>query len=323
MNEACAPELKRESTRRAALFEIPIVDPHQHFWDLDANYLPWLRDEPPIPFRYGDYSAIRRNYFPADYLHDASDFQIEATVFIETEWDRRDPVAEMRWVSELRTRTGLPTVAVCHVPLHESRAEDLLAQQASFEFVRGVRHKPRAAPAPNQVESGAPASMSDPVWRRGYALLERHHLSFDLQTPWWHLGEAAQLNRDFPATRIILNHAGLPADRSPEGLDAWRRAMFEFAAAPNVAVKISGLGERDRMWEISRNRDIILQTIEIFGEDRCMFASNFPVDRLVGDFNSIFSGFENATRELGNRAQAKLFRENARRIYRIDAQGET
>jgi predicted TIM-barrel fold metal-dependent hydrolase len=282
-----------------------------------------LRDEPQIPFRYGDYGAIRRNYCPADYLRDASGFRIEATVFIETEWDRRNPVAEMRWVSELRQRTGLPSVTVCHVPLHESRAEELLAQQAAFDFVRGVRHKPHAASAPNQVESGTPASMSDPAWRRGYAFLERHHLSFDLQTPWWHLGEAAQLNHDFPATRIILNHTGLPADRSPEGLDAWRRAMRQFAAAPNVAVKISGLGERDRAWEISRNREIILQTIEIFGEDRCMFASNFPVDGLVGDFNTIYSGFVEVTKALGARAQTKLFRENARRIYRIDAQGGT
>ena len=303
-----------------ALFEIPIVDPHQHFWDLDANYLPWLRDEPQIPFRYGDYSAIKRNYLPADYLRDASAFKIEATVFIETEWDRRDPVAEMCWVSDLRTRTGFPTVAVCHVPLHESRAEELLAQQAGFEFVRGARHKPHAAPSPNRIESGAPASMSNPAWRRGYALLERHSLSFDLQTSWWHLAEATQLNHDFPATRIILNHTGLPADRSPEGLNGWRRAMREFAAAPNVAVKISGLGERDRAWEIARNREIILETIETFGEDRCMFASNFPVDRLVGEFNRIFSGFVEVTRELGAAVQAKLFQENARRIYRIDAQ---
>jgi predicted TIM-barrel fold metal-dependent hydrolase len=285
-----------------------------------------LCDEPQIPFRYGDYAAIRRNYLPTDYLRDANGFQIEATVFIETEWDRREPVAEMRWVSELRQRTGLPSVAVCHVPLHESRAEELLAQQGAFDFVRGVRHKPRAAPAPDQVESGAPASMSDPVWRRGYAMLERHGFSFDLQTPWWHLKDAAQLNRDFPNTRIILNHTGLPADRSVEGLDAWRGAMREFAAAPNVAVKISGLGERgrpwDRPWDLNRNREIILQTIEIFGEDRCMFASNFPVDRLVGEFNDIYAGYIEVTQALGLRAQAKLFRENARRIYRIDVQGE-
>ena len=81
-----------------------------------------------------------------------------------------------------------------------------------------------------------------PRWRAGFARLARHGLSFDLQTPWWHLREAAALARAFPDTLIVLNHTGLPADRSPEGLRGWREAMATLAVAPNVAVKISGLG---------------------------------------------------------------------------------
>jgi len=283
--------------------------------------LPWLCDEPQIAFRYGDYGAIKRNYLPADYARDTTGFEIEATVFIETEWDRSDPVAEMKWVSELNARAGLPTVAVCHVPLHEPRAEELLEQQASFSFVRGVRHKPTSAISPDRVEEGAPASMSDPDWRRGYQRLASHGFSFDLQTPWWHLHEAVRLNRDFPETQIILNHTGLPAAGGEADLSGWVRAMREFAAAPNVAVKISGLGDQGRAWDLNRNRHIILQTIDLFGEDRCMFASNFPVDSLVADFRTIYSGFMEATQVLGARAQQKLFRDNARRIYRIDLEG--
>lgn len=254
-------------------------------------------------------------------MRDTAGFQIEATVFVETEWDRSDPVAEMRWVAELKARTSLPTVAVCHVPLHEPRAQELLAQQASFAFVRGVRHKPTAAISPDRIEADAPASMSDPEWRRGYQQLARHGFSFDLQTPWWHLHEAAQLNRDFPDTQIILNHTGLPAAGGDAKLDGWARAMKEFAAAPNVAVKISGLGEQGGRWDLERNRRVILETIDIFGEDRCMFASNFPVDSLVADFQTIYSGFIEVTQVLGARAQRKLFRDNARRIYRIDLEG--
>jgi predicted TIM-barrel fold metal-dependent hydrolase len=242
-------------------------------------------------------------------------------VFVETEWDRSDPAAEMKWVGELKARTGMPTVAVCHVPLHEPRAQELLAQQALFTFVRGVRHKPTSAISPDRVEECAPASMSDPEWRRGYQQLASHGFSFDLQTPWWHLHEAAQLNRDFPETTIILNHTGLPAAGGGTELSGWVRAMREFAAAPNVAVKISGLGEQGRRWDLNRNRHIILQTIDIFGEDRCMFASNFPVDSLVADFHTIYSGFMEATQALGARARHKLFHENARRIYRIDLAG--
>ncbi|MBN9587612.1 MAG: thioesterase [Alphaproteobacteria bacterium 64-11] len=296
---------------------LPIIDAHQHFWDLDANYLPWLRDQPSIPFRYGDYGALRRNYMPPDYLRDADGLDLAGSVFVETEWDRRDPVGETRWVQMLRSEFGLPSVMVCHAALHQDDAADVLARQASFPFVRGVRHKPRAAAGPGLAEHGAPASMTDPQWRRGYALLERHGLSFDLQAPWWHLTEAAALNADFPETTIILNHAGLPRDRSAEELAGWRAAMTTFAAAPNVAVKISGLGEPGRPWSLERNRQIILDTISLFGEDRCMFASNFPVDGLVGSLAAIYSGFAEATITMGVDVQAKLFADNARRIYRM------
>ena len=304
--------------RGRALTDLPIIDAHQHFWDLDRNYLPWLRDEPPIPFRYGDYGAIRRNYMPADYRRDTGGFRLAGSVFIETEWDRRDPVGETRWVHTLAAEAGLPSAMVCWAALDRPDAADVLAEQAGFPLVRGVRHKPRDAASPAAVEIGAPGSMGDPAWRSGYARLAGHGLSFDLQTPWWHLEEAARLNADFPETLIVLNHTGLPGDRSPESLAGWRRGMAAFAAAPNVAVKISGLGERGHRWSLERNRTVILDTIALFGEDRCMFASNFPVDSLVGDFSTIFSGFAEATAHLGRGGQAKLFAGNARRLYRIE-----
>jgi len=302
---------------RMPLPDFPIIDAHQHFWDLDANYLPWLRDEPPIAFRYGDYSALKRNYLPQDYRRDAQELDLVGSVFVETEWDRRDPVGETRWVQDIARQSGLPSVMVCHAAFHQDDATEILSRQASFSFVRGVRHKPRAAPSPRAMEKGHAGSMSDPNWRRGYALLARHGLTFDLQTPWWHLPEAAILNCDFPQIPIILNHTGLPRDRSDEELAGWRKAMTDFAAAPNVAVKISGLGEPGRAWTLERNRQVILDTIAIFGEDRCMFASNFPVDSLVGSMATIYSGFAEATKTLGRDVQIKLFGANARRIYRL------
>lgn len=297
--------------------DVPIIDPHQHFWDLDRNYLPWLRDQPPIPFRYGDYSAIRKNYMPADYHRDAGGMSLVGTVFVETEWDRADPVGETRWVHALAKQAGLPTAMVCHVTLHRSDAADILAQQAQFPLVRGIRHKPAAVSSPDKIVTGLPGSMDDPTWRRSYALLEKYNLSFDLQTPWWHLEEGARLAADFPRIPIILNHTGLPRNRSDEELAGWRRAMERFAAAPNVTVKISGLGEPDIPWSIERNRQVILDTIRVFGEDRCMFASNFPVDGLTGSMATIFAGFAETAKTMGTDVQTKLFAGNARRIYRL------
>jgi predicted TIM-barrel fold metal-dependent hydrolase len=297
---------------------LKIVDAHQHCWDLERNYLPWLCDDPPIPFRYGDYSPIRRNYLPEDYCRDCRGHEVVKTVYVEAEWDPRDPVGETAWVNGLAERHGFPTGIVAQAWLDREDAEQVLAAQAAFPRVRGIRHKPRAAPSPDEVVPGAPGSMGDPNWRRGYALLQRHGLSFDLQTPYWHLREAGELARDFPGTRIILNHTGLPADRSEAGLTAWRSAMRKFAVQPNVAVKISGLGLRERPWRLEDNRRIVLETIEIFGVDRCMFASNFPVDRLVADFDTIFSAYKEIVSDFPPADQARLFYDNAVRYYRLE-----
>ena len=297
--------------------ELPIVDAHQHFWDLERNYLPWLSDEPMISFRYGDYSALRRNYLPQDYFRDAAGHDVAKTVYVETEWDPRDPVGETRWLQEIIAETGFPHAIVAGARLDDPKVETVLAGHAALPRVRGIRHKPRAAASPAEVRIGAPGSMDDPAWRRGYSLLERHGLSFDLQTPSWHLPEAARLARDFPRTWIILNHTGLPADRSPEGIAGWRRAMATLAAEPNVALKISGLGQPGRPWTVEANGPLVRDAIRIFGVDRCMFASNFPVDGLCADFDTIFTGFKSMVAHLGRAEQLKLFHDNAVQIYRL------
>jgi predicted TIM-barrel fold metal-dependent hydrolase len=296
---------------------LTIVDPHQHFWNLEHNYYPWLCDEPPIPFRYGDYGAIRKTYLPPDYLRDTAGYQVVKTVHVEAEWNPADPVGETRWLQQIVTQYGLPSAVVASARLDDSDVEQVLMAHAAFPIVRGIRHKPRAAAHPDMIEAGISGSLSDPNWRAGFALLERHGFSFDLQTPYWHLFEAAELASTFPNTQIILNHTGLPSDRSRRGLAAWHQAMSAIAKHPNVAVKISGLGRIGQAWSIAANRQIVLDTIEIFGVDRCMFASNLPVDNIVADFDTIFTAFRIITGDFPTTDQEQLFHNNAVRIYRL------
>jgi len=297
----------------------PIVDAHQHFWDPVRNYHPWLRDEPPIPFRYGDYSALKRPYLPPQYRADAAPFEVSHSVYIETEWDPADPAGEMAYVETLRAEHGLPSVAIAQAWLDRPDAPAVLERQAARPFVRGVRHKPRAHARPGLAE---PGGLADAAYRAGVARLAPLGLHFELQTPWWHLHEAARLAADFEGTTIVLNHTGLPADRSAEGLAAWKRAMAGLAPCPNVSVKISGIGVPGRPWTAAANREIVLTTIELFGPRRCMFASNFPVDGLCGRFADIYGGFDEITAAFSAAERRALFRDNALRIYRIDAGGE-
>ncbi|MBV8399467.1 MAG: amidohydrolase family protein [Acetobacteraceae bacterium] len=297
------------------LYQGPVVDAHQHFWDPSVNDHPWLRPEVTIPFRYGNYDAIKRRYLPPDYWEDARGQNVQQTVYVETEWNPSDPIGETRYASGLAAQFGVPDAIVAQAWLDRPDVAEVLSVESGFPLVRSVRHKPGGPATPGQ---GGHTLMSDESWRRGYALLERHGLHFDLQTPWWNLGEATMLARDFPATTVILNHTGLPSDRSEAGLAGWRRAMAAFAQQPNVRVKISGLGQPGQPWSVATNGWIVRETISIFRPERCMFGSNFPVDSLCASFASIFHGFREIVQDMPVDAQIRLFRDTAREVYRLE-----
>jgi len=276
--------------------DFPIADAHLHVWDPQSNYYPWLCDPEPIPFRYGDYGSLKKPYLVADYRADSAGWGVERGVYVEAEWDPRDPLGEMNFIAEVR-KGGFPTVAIAQAWLHREDCAAVLEAQARHPFVRGIRHKPK------------PGMMDDGKWREGYRRLAPLGLHFELQAPWRQLEEAARLAGDFPDTTILLNHTGLPAD---DELSGWAQAMAALAAHPNAAVKISGLGN------VQRKREVVLKTIELFGAQRAMFASNFPVDGLRSTFAEIFSAFDAITGAFPQSERHALFHDNAARIYRME-----
>ena len=123
--------------------------------------------------------------------------------------------------------------------------------------------------------------------------------------------------RACPDIPVALNHTGFPWDRSDAGLELWRRAMKALAACEQVCCKLSCLCLQDGPWEYEDNRRIVLEAIGIFGIDRCMFASNFPVDSLRVSFERMFQDFKRMTGELSASERRKLFHDNAARFYRL------
>ena len=198
-----------------ARYDGPIVDAHQHFWEPDRNPHPWLKPGVRIPFRYGNYDAIKRRYLPDDYRRDAAPYDVEQTVYIETEWEPTDPIGETRYASTLPERFGLPNAIVAQAWLDREDVAAVLAGQAAFPLVRSVRHKPGGPTSPGEVGRSR-SLMSDPAWRRGFDLLQRHGLRFDLQTPWWNLDECVWAIRETPHGSLPGSEARLvPLCRKP------------------------------------------------------------------------------------------------------------
>ena len=299
--------------------DLPVIDAHHHVWDLAANRHPWLAEDAPTQFRYGDSSPLRRNYLPADYRRDAAGQNIVATVYMEAEHDPADPLRETRWVHEVAAREGLPQAMAGAVFLDREDAPELIRAQATFPLVRSLRHKPRGVDAPAAYDSAhrIPGSMRCPRWRAGYRHLADSGLFFELQTPWWHLPDALDLARDMPATLIVLNHLGLPANRSDRGLAAWREAMARLSDAPNIRVKLSGICVPREPWTAALNGWIVLEALRLFGAARCMWASNFPVDGLVSGFGEILGGMREITASMPREDRLRIFHDTAAATYRL------
>ena len=214
-------------------------------------------------------------------------------MYVEAEWDPRDPTGEMDFVQQQREKYGFPTVAIAQAWLDRDDCVALLESHAARGFVRGVRHKPRAG------------MMDERRWRAGYARLAPLGLHFELQCPWRQLDEAARLARDFPDTTLVVNHTGMP-----DGNQGWFAEMRKLAGCENVMVKISGMG-------VPRP-EAVLGAIELFGARRAMFASNFPVDSLRASFERIYADFAFLTKDMSATERRALFHDNAVRIYRME-----
>ncbi len=299
-------------------YPLPVVDAHHHLWDLRRGRYPWLQDEyDPHAHFIGDHAAICRDFLPDDYRAASRGCNVVATVHVEAERDRAEQVAETAWLHEMHARHGFPNAVVGHVWFDRPETEERLLEHLRYPLVRGIRSKPGTSRGPDESVRGQRGTMQDEAWLRGFALLEKHGLSWDLRVPAWHLPEAADVAAMFPRVPIVLNHHGFAWDRSEEGLKRWRGWMETLARQPNVHVKVSEFGLRDRPWDWAEVARIARDTVAIFGWQRSMFASNFPVAALHVGFTDLVAGVARALDQLEPAELRAVMRDNALAFYRI------
>jgi len=310
---------------------LPIIDPHHHLWDRDNSYL----------FN--------------DLLDDTgTGHNIRATVYIQCRSMYRAgvseamaPVGETEFVNgvaaqsdsghygEMRACAGI----VSHADLRlGARVRPVLeAHIAASDRFRGIRF---STPWDNDVKL-TPLHpprhiMADKTWREGFAELGKLNLTFDALLFHTQLGELADLAKAFPGTTIVLNHVGCPIGTGPyagkrsEVFADWKKGIANLAANENVVVKLGGLGmhvfgfdldkfpkppsseELAKLW-----KPYIDVCIEAFGVERCMFESNFPVDKISGSYKTYWNVFKRLAAGCSADEKAALFHDTAASVYRL------
>eukprot|EP01111_Echinosteliopsis_oligospora_P002764 TRINITY_DN1426_c0_g1_i1.p1 TRINITY_DN1426_c0_g1~~TRINITY_DN1426_c0_g1_i1.p1 ORF type:complete len:297 (+),score=70.20 TRINITY_DN1426_c0_g1_i1:95-985(+) len=292
-----------------------IIDPHHHFWNLEDLKYEWLKGPNQLKIHLaGDLAPVRHTYGPSEFKKDAEPFVLKGSVHVQAEC--ADALGEVQWMQSLHDQHGLPSAVVAHADLASPTLAQTLEAYSKFNTVKGIRQLANWRPGgPNMCEYDL---LSDAKWKEGLASLSKYGLSFDLQV--WHqqLKQAATVVQATPHVNFILNHTGMPANRTEETFKEWKEGMFALAALPNISVKISGLGMTDHNWSVDSFKPYVLTTIEIFGVDRCMFASNFPIDKLLSSYVKLYSAFKEIVSHLPAVDQAKLFHDNAIKYYRLD-----
>ncbi len=293
------------------------VDAHVHLWQLDHLSYPWLNPPFSDDGPNGSVEAIAHDYGLADYFKDAGDYPVAKLVHIDAGADPRDAVAETRWLQGLAdTGSGFPQAIVAFAALNDPDVERLLANHVESPNVRGIRHIVNWHPDPKKTYT-AQNLLDDDAFARGYARLARYGLSFDLQIYPNQMEQAYRLAGAHPDVPVILNHMGMPVDRDAAGIAAWTSGMRLLATLPHVATKISGLGFIDRHWTPNAMRPVVLETIEAFGTDRAMFASDFPTDKLFNGYARQLEFYDAVTRDFSLTERDAVFAGNAERLYRI------
>jgi predicted TIM-barrel fold metal-dependent hydrolase len=291
-----------------------LVDAHHHIWR-QAD-LPWLTG-PMQPRIFGPYEPIRRDYPIEEYLGDVSGCGVTQSVYVQTNWAKERFEDEAAWVQRTADEHGFPHAIVAYADMDTDDVRPQLDRLARHKLLRGVRMQLHWHDNPLYRFAARSDLCADARIRANIARLADYGFSFDLQVFAAQMEGAAALAENCPAVTFILQHAGMPEDLSPAGRVAWRAGMQRLAACPNVVCKLSGLGTFIHRNDPAHIAGIVAETIAMFGAARCLFGSNFPIEKLWTGYRDLVAAYRSALAGFDESERDAVLRTNAMRVYRL------
>ena len=299
---------------------IKIVDAHHHLWDLnnEKTSYAWLMVSEGEAF-FGDYGAIRKSYLLEDYLEDAKNQNIIKSVHVQAEHDDDKPVNETAWLQHVADNhsSNLPNAIVAFADFSKNNVSEILDEHQNYKNTRGIRQILSYNEKEPKYSYASQDFMKNSKWVENFKNIKNRNLSFDIQIYKHQMEDAYELAKKNDDVLFILNHTGEPCYQSEEYIESWEKNMCKIASCENFVAKISGLGMFDTKWTTESTRIFVEKTIDIFGIERCMFASNFPVDKIFNTFDNYWNSFKEITKNYSENDKNLLFSLNAEKYYRI------
>jgi L-fuconolactonase len=279
---------------------MPIIDTHQHLWDLSRFSLPWLKGEP----------KLNRSFLMKDYRQATEGLNVVKSVYMEVDVEPAEQAAEAEHVLELIRQASTPLVAA--VIARRPGSEGFATYLARFQDQRAIKGLRR-------VLHGADTPAGHCLEQRfidDIRLLGKKGLSFDLCMRPGELGDAAKLIDACPDTPFIVDHCGNPNVRAKD-LSAWKADIGRIAERKNVVCKISGIvaSAAPGPWTADDLAPIVNHVLSKFGPDRVVFGGDWPVCTLAANYREWVSALKAIVGNRPHAEQKKLFHDNAIRVY--------
>ncbi len=286
--------------------ELPIIDTHQHLWDVTKFQLPWHKEEATKP--------LQRSFVMSDYLEATKGLNVVKTVYMEVDVSPEQQVAEADYVIDLCQRGDTPMkAAVISGRPGTPEFEPYIRKLAQNKFIKGVRQVLHGDTTP-------PDFCLQPKFVESIQLLGELGLSFDLCLRSDDILGAVKLVDQCPKTRFIIDHCGNMSVTSTDqaARAKWLEGMKQMAARTNTVCKVSGIiVTADKNWKPDDLAPNINDTINTFGDDRVMFAGDWPVCTLRASFAQWVSALRQIVKDRPVAFQKKLFHDNAATFYGI------
>jgi predicted TIM-barrel fold metal-dependent hydrolase len=291
-----------------------IIDSHHHIW-LKKD-VPWLAEEP-RPRIFGPYEAIRRDYPVEEYIADHGKFNVVKSVYVQCNWDPKRSIDETAWLQSVADRSGFPHGIVAYIDLSADDVEAKLDAQIAFRNVCGVRQQIHWHQNPNWAYVEDPVLFDSPKWRDGLRRVAERGLPFDLQIFPSQMKPIRGMLDAFGDLPFILNHAGMPEDRSPAGWKIWSDGIKELGQHKNLYVKFSGLNTFEHRCSADLMRPVVQESLASFGTDRCMFGSNFPIEKMWTSYETYVSDMIMAIGPVSQADLDQIFYNTAASVYQL------
>lgn len=293
-----------------------IIDAHHHIWR-QAD-LAWLQG-PTQPRIFGPYDAIKRDYLIDEFRDDVAHApaEIVKSVYVQANWPNDRFAEEVAWVQDVSDATGWPHAVVGYCDMTQADAGSDLDRLAAFPAMRGIRQQLHWHENPLYRFAAEPDLALNANLQRNVARLADYGWAFDLQVFSGQMAGAGALADACPEVTFILQHAGMLEDLTDDGRHTWRAAMTDLAARPNVVCKLSGLGTFIQRNDADHIRSIVVESVALFGAERCLFGSNFPIEKLWTGYDDLVAAYLAAISDLDQGAQQAVMHNTAARIYAL------